>query len=177
MAKKKKKQKKQKPSLIPVEEMDRGGQEIITIEGQLYRLPDMKLMKQGLKHIYGVINSNLQKYYTKNLLCPEDSRINSLRFVAGERLESLAVFSGLQNSQTFNWDRLEGIPMGNSLEIMNINVFDAHSQFKKAMQSIPNNLQSMTYDLIVNDKPVGRRKGMDNLKESLDCLRDFFNIK
>ena len=32
MAKKKKKQKKQKPSLIPVEEMDRGGQEIITIE-------------------------------------------------------------------------------------------------------------------------------------------------
>ena len=67
--------------------------------------------------------------------------------------------------------------MGNSLEIMNINGFDAHSQFKKAMQSIPNNLQSMTYDLIVNDKPVGRRKGMDNLKESLDCLRDFFNIK
>ena len=106
MAKKKKKQKKQKPSLIPVEEMDRGGQEIIAIEGQLYRLPDMKLMKQGLKHIYGVINSNLQKYYTKNLLCPEDSRINSMRYVAGERLEALAVFSGLQNSQTFKWDRL-----------------------------------------------------------------------
>ena len=43
------------------------------------------------------------------------------------------------------------------------------------MQSIPLNLQSATYNL-VNDQPVGRRKGMDNLKESLDCLRDFFKM-
>jgi len=176
MAKKKKKQKKQKPSPIQLEEMDRGGQEIIPIDGQLYRLPDFKLMKQGLKHIYGEINSNLQNYYHKNLLCPQDSKINAMRFVAGEKLEALAVYSGLQSSQTFNWDRLEGIPMGNSLEIFNINGFDAHDQFTKAMQSIPLNLQSPTYNLIVNDQPVGRRKGMDNLKESLDCLRDFFKI-
>ena len=72
------------------------------------------------------------------------------------------------------WDRLEGVPMGNSLEIFNLNGFDAHDQFNAAMQSIPLNLQSATYNLIVNDQPVGRRKGMDNLKESLDCLRDFF---
>jgi hypothetical protein len=176
MAKKKKKQKKQKSDPIELEQTDLGGQELITIEGQIYRLPDMKKMKMGLKHIYGEINSNLQKYYHKNLLCPQDSRINAMRFVAGEKLEALAVYSGLQSSQTFNWDRLEGVPMGNSLEIFNINGFDAHDQFTKAMQSIPLNLQSATYNLIVNDQPVGRRKGMENLKESLDCLRDFFKI-
>ena len=110
MAKKKKKQKKHNPEAQPIEEMDRGGQEIITIDGQLYRLPDMKPMKQGLKHIYGEINSNLQKYYHKNLLCPQDSRINAMRFVAGEKLEALSVYAGIQSSQTFNWDRLEGIP-------------------------------------------------------------------
>ena len=82
MAKKKKKQKKQKPDPIQLEEMDRGGQIILTIDGQLYRLPDMKPLKQGLKHIYGEINSNLQKYFHKNLLCPQDSRINAMRFVA-----------------------------------------------------------------------------------------------
>ena len=48
--------------------------------------------------------------------------------------------------------------MGNSLEIFNLNGFDAHDQFNKAMQSIPLNLQSATYNLIVNDQPVGRRK-------------------
>ena len=176
MAKKKKKQKKHNPEAQPIEEMDRGGQEIITIDGQLYRLPDMKPMKQGLKHIYGEINSNLQKYYHKNLLCPQDSRINAMRFVAGEKLEALSVYAGIQSSQTFNWDRLEGVPLGNSLEIFNLSGFDAHDQFVKAMQSIPLKLQSATYNLIVNDQPVGRRKGMDNLKESLDCLRDFFKI-
>ena len=176
MAKKKKKQKKKKSEPIQLEATDYGAQELITIDGELFRLPDGKKMKIGLRHIYGEINSNLQKYYHKNLLCPQDSKINAMRFVAGEKLEALAVYSGLQSSQTFNWDRLEGIPMGNSLEILNINGFDAHDQFTKAMQSIPLNLQSPTYNLIVNDQPVGRRKGMDNLKESLDCLRDFFKI-
>ena len=156
--------------------MDRGGQELITIEGQIYRLPDGKKMKMGLKHIYGEINSNLQNYYQRNLLCPQDTRINAMRFVAGEKLEALAVYSGLQRSTTFNWDRLEGIPMGNSLEIMNINGFDAHDQFNKAFLSIPYNLRSLTFNLIVNDQPVGRRKGMENLKESLDYLREFFRI-
>jgi hypothetical protein len=99
-----------------------------------------------------------------------------MRFVAGEKLEALAVYSGLQSSQTFNWDRLEGIPMGNSLEIMNINGLDAHDQFNKAFLSIPYNLRSLTFNLIVNDQPVGRRKGMENLKESLDSLREFFKI-
>ena len=176
MAKKKKKQKKQKPDPIQLEQTDYGAQELINIDGVIYRLPDGKKMKMGLRHIYGETNSNLQKYYQRNLLCPQDSRINAMRFVAGEKLEALAVYSGLQSSQTFNWDRLEGVPMGNSLEIFNINGFDAHDQFTKAMQSIPLNLQSATYNLIVNDQPVGRRKGMDNLKESLDCLRDFFKI-
>ena len=176
MAKKKKKQKKKKSEPIQLEQTDLGGQELITIEGQIYRLPDGKKMKMGLKHIYGEINSNLQNYYQRNLLCPQDTRINAMRFVAGEKLEALAVYSGLQRSTTFNWDRLEGIPMGNSLEIMNINGFDAHDQFNKAFLSIPYNLRSLTFNLIVNDQPVGRRKGMENLKESLDCLRDFFKI-
>ena len=84
MAKKKKKQKKKKSEPIQLEEMDRGGQPIITIDGELFRLPDMKKMRQGLKHIYCEINSNLQNYYSRNLLCPQDSRINAMRFVAGE---------------------------------------------------------------------------------------------
>ena len=176
MAKKKKKQKKKKSEPIQLEATDYGAQELITIDGELFRLPDGKKMKIGLRHIYGEINSNLQKYYHKNLLCPQDSKINAMRFVAGEKLEALAVYSGLQRSTTFNWDRLEGIPMGNSLEIMNINGFDAHDQFNKAFLSIPYNLRSLTFNLIVNDQPVGRRKGMENLKESLDSLREFFKI-
>ena len=120
MAKKKKKQKKHNPEAQPIEEMDRGGQEIITIDGQLFELPDMKPMKQGAKtYLWG----NKLKF-TKILsqkLCPQDSRINALRFVAGEKLEALSVYAGLQSSQTFNWDRLEGVPMGNSLEIFNLN--------------------------------------------------------
>ena len=170
MAKKKKKQKKHNPEAQPMRKWIEVVKEIITIDGQLFRLPDMKPMKQGLKHIYGEINSNLQKILSqRNLLLPQDSRINALRFVAGEKLEALSVYAGLQSSQTFLLGSLRGVPMGNSLEIFNLNGFDAHDQFNKAMQSIPLNLQSATYNLIVNDQPVGRRKGMDNLKESLDC--------
>ena len=76
--KKKKKQKKQKPSPSLNEVKDLGGQEIIRIEDKLYRLPDMKELKMGLRHIYGVHNSNLQKYYSRNLLCSADHKINTL---------------------------------------------------------------------------------------------------
>ena len=109
MAKKKKKHKKSKPSPKPTQVKDLGAQEIIRIENKLYRLPDYKELKMGLKHIYGVFNSNLQKYYAKNLLCPQDHKINTLRFLAGEKLEALAVYSSKQKSITFNWDKLDNI--------------------------------------------------------------------
>ena len=81
MAKKKKKQKKSKPSPESTEVKDLGAQEIIRIEDKLYRLPDYKELKMGLKHIYGVYNTNLQKYYARNLLCPQDHKVNTLRFL------------------------------------------------------------------------------------------------
>jgi hypothetical protein len=101
MAKKKKKIKKIKQNPESTEVTDLGGQEIIRIEDKLYRLPDFKLMKMGLKHIYGVHNSNLQKYYAKSLLCPSDYKINTLRFLAGEKLEALGVYSKKQKKYYF----------------------------------------------------------------------------
>ena len=172
--KKKKKQKKQKPSPSLNEVRDLGGQEIIRIDDKLYRLPDFRLMKMGLKHIYGVYNSNLQKYYSRNLLCPQDYKINTLRFLAGEKLEALAVYSNKQKSITFNWDKLDNIVIG-GIELFVGNGFDAEQEFNEAMKSTKKH-QSMIWDLLINDIPVGRGKKFENLIEALDYLRDHFKM-
>ena len=172
--KKKKKQKKQKPSPSSTEGRDLGGQEIIRIDDKLYRLPDFRLMKMGLKHIYGVYNSNLLKYYAKSLLCPQDYKINTLRFLAGEKLEALAVYSNKQKSITFNWDKLDNIVIG-GIELFVGNGFDAEQEFNEAMKSTKKH-QSMIWDLLINDIPVGRGKKFENLIEALDMLRDHFKM-
>jgi hypothetical protein len=174
LAKRKKKHKKSKPSPKPTQVKDLGAQEIIRVDDKLYRLPDYKELKMGLKHIYGVYNSNLQKYYARNLLCPQDHKINTLRFLAGEKLEALAVYSAKQKSITFNWDRLDNIVIG-GIELFVGNGYDAEQEFNEAMKSTKNH-QSMVWDLIVNDIPVGRGKRFLNLQEALDLLRDHFKM-
>ena len=174
MAKKKKKIKKIKQNPEYTEVTDLGGQEIIRIEDKLYRLPDFKLMKMGLKHIYGVHNSNLQKYYAKSLLCPSDYKINTLRFLAGEKLEALGVYSKKQKSITFNWDKLDNIVIG-GIDLFINNGFDVEKEFNEAMKATKHH-QSMIWDLVINDIPVGRGKKFENLIEALDYLRDYFKM-
>ena len=108
MAKKKKKQKKTK-EIKSNDVMDLGGQVLFRDPdtGSIYRKPDDALMIMGLKHIQKAINSMIENYYAKKSLDPKDDKNNALRFVAGQKLESLITITGKNASQTFNWQRLE----------------------------------------------------------------------
>lgn len=172
MVKKKKKNKKQKP-LIVEEQKDFGGHEIININGKFMRLPDYKEIVLTAGRVELKIKSVLHKYFSNNQLCPSDQRINAIRHLAGEKLEHLSVWAGIVKSPTQNWDKIEGIAVGGR-DLINLSSIDAHSEFNKAIQECKPH-EMIIYDLIVEDKPCGR-KNMNRLRECLDNLSKYFNI-
>ena len=172
MVKKKKKNKKQKP-LIVEEQKDFGGHEIININGKFMRLPDYKEIVLTAGRVELKIKSVLHKYFSNNQLCPSDQKINAIRHLAGEKLEHLSVWVGITKSPTQNWDKIEGIAVGGR-DLINLSSIDAHSEFNKALQECKPH-EMIIYDLIVEDKPCGR-KNMHRLRECLDNLSKYFNI-
>jgi hypothetical protein len=174
MVKQKKKKNKKEKQYVSTDVKDLGTQQLVQIDGKLYRLPDFKQMVMGLKHLYCKINSVLENYYFRGQLDPTDHKKNALRYVAGMKVEYLAVYSGKTRSPTFNWDRLQGIPLGN--ELFNVQKYDAEFDFKEAMKSTKS-YQSLVWDTIIDNKPCGRGKKFENFKESLDMLIEHFDLK
>jgi hypothetical protein len=170
---KKKKKKKQKTLKIE-EEKDFGSQPIINVDGKYIRLPDYKEIILSAGRVELKIKSVLHKYFTNNQLCPQDAKKNAVRHLAGEKMEYLSVLANVKKSPTQNWDRIEGLVVG-GYDLININSFDAHSVFTKALNECkPHDM--ILYDLIVEDQPCGR-KNMDRLRECLDNCANFFKIK
>jgi len=131
-------------------------------------------MVMGLKHLYCKINSVLENYYFRNQLDPQNHKKNALRYVSGMKIEYLAVYSGKTRSPTFNWDRLQGIPLGS--ELFNVQKYDAEFEYNEAMKSTKK-YQSIVWEVIIDNKPCGRGKKFENFKESLDMLIEHFDIK
>ena len=169
-----KKNKKKKKNYVSTDVKDLGSQKLVQIDDKLYRMPDMVQMVMGLKHLYCKINSVLQNYYYRGQLDSRDTKRNLLRYLAGEKLEHLATYSGKTKSQTMNWDKLTGIPLGQ--ELFNIQKFDAEMHFTDAMKSTKT-YQSIIWDVIIDNKPCGRGPKMDKFREGLDMLIEHFDIK
>ena len=174
MSKKRKKKNKKEKQYVSTEFKDLGSQQLLQIDGKLYRLPDLKEMVMGLKHLYCKINSVLENYFFRGQLDPANEKRNTLRYLAGQKLEYLAVYSGKCKSPTMNWEKLGGMPMGT--EMFNIQKYDAEFDFKEAMKSTKN-FQSLLWDVIVENRPCGRGKKFENFKEGLDLLVDHFDLK
>tara|TARA_R110002012_G_scaffold5952_1_gene27376 strand:- start:766 stop:1290 length:525 start_codon:yes stop_codon:yes gene_type:complete len=174
MVKKNKKKHKKEKQYVSTDVKDLGTQQLVQIDGKLYRLPDFRQMVMGLKHLYCKINSVLENYYFRNQLDPQDHKKNALRYVAGMKIEYLSVYSGKTRSSTFNWDRLDGIPLGN--ELFNVQKYDAEFEYNEAMKSTKK-YYSIVYDTIIDNKPCGRGKKFEYFKESLDMLIEHFDIK
>ena len=174
MAKKKKKQKKTK-EIKSNDVMDLGGQVLFRDPdtGSIYRKPDNALMIMGLKHIQKAINSMIENYYAKKSLDPKDDKNNALRFIAGQKLESLITITVKNASQTFNWQRLEGIASG--VNLFNERKHDFEQELNDALK-YTGQYQSLLWDVIVLNLPA-RHSRMDDLRNALDLLVEFFKIK
>ena len=94
MSKKRKKKNKKEKQYVSTDVKDLGSQQKLQIDGKLYRLPDLKEMVMGLKHLYCKINSVLENYFFRGQLDPTNEKRNTLRYLAGQKLEYLAVYSG-----------------------------------------------------------------------------------
>ena len=127
VASKKNKKNKKEKQYVSTEIKDLGSQQLFQLDGKLYRTGDFRQMVMGLKHLYCKINSVLENYYFRNQLDPQNHKKNALRYVAGMKIEYLAVYSGKTRSQTFNWDRLQGIPLGS--ELFNVQKYDAEFEY------------------------------------------------
>ena len=174
VAKKKKKQKKTK-EIKSNDVMDLGGQVLFRDPdtGSIYRKPDDALMIMGLKHIQKAINSMIENYYAKKSLDPKDDKNNALRFIAGQKLESLITITGKNASQTFNWQRLEGISSG--VNLFNERKHDCEQELNDALK-YTGQYQSLLWDVIVLNLPA-RHSRMNDLRNALDLLVEFFQIK
>ena len=174
MVKKNKKKNKKEKQYVSTEIKDLGSQQLFQLNGKLYRTGDFRQMVMGLKHLYCKINSVLENYYFRNQLDPQNHKKNALRYVAGMKIEYLAVYSGKTRSPTFNWDRLQGIPLEN--ELFNVQKYDAEFEYNEAMKSTKK-YQSIVWEVIIDNKPCGRGKKFEYFKESLDMLIEHFDIK
>lgn len=74
MVKKNKKKHKKEKQYVSTDVKDLGTQQLVQIDGKLYRLPDFRQMVMGLKHLYCKINSVLENYYFRNQLDPQDHK-------------------------------------------------------------------------------------------------------
>jgi len=171
--KKKKKPKKKKPLIIE-EKKDWGGIQVLNVNGKLIRVGDFKEVIMTLGRLELKIKSTLHKYFTNNQLDPKDEKKNGIRYIVGEKMEHLSVWAGLQQSPTQNWDRIEGIYFGGT-DLLKLSSLDAHSEFNTALKMCKPH-DSILYDLVVLNRPCGR-KNMDRLRESLDVLAEYFNVK
>jgi hypothetical protein len=174
MAKKKKKKKQRtKPKEVSqIQEIDLGAQTLIRENGKIYRLPDMAEMQISHKHISKKINSVHESYYARHQLDPTDAKNNATRFVAGQKLEYLAIISNKNKSCTMNFSSLAGIPHGS--EFFDILKIDYGQEFNDAMKATLQH-QSLLWDVIVDNKPATHRR-MDKYREALDMLISYWKM-
>ena len=169
-----KKKKKKEKKYASTEIKDIGSQQLFQVDGKLYRTGDFREMVMGLKHLYCKINSVLENYYFRNQLDPTNYKRNTLRYLAGQKLEYLAVYSGKVRSETFNWDRLEGLPLGN--ELFNVIKYDVESDYNEAIK-VTKKFYPIMWQVIIDNKPCGRGKKFEDFKEGLDLLIEHFDLK
>ena len=122
------------------------------------------------RHLEKTINSVLENYYFHNQLDPKDNDINSRRFRAGEKIESLSNRAGM--NQRITTRLAEVMISGNNTDFID-DTIDFHSDLHLALKHLKN-LWSVVWNVIVENKPAG--KNMNKFREGLDLLIEHFDM-
>lgn len=175
MVRKKKSQRKKNKNPQSSEARDLGGQPIIEENGRFFRLPDLAEVIIGTRHIFKRFNSVHENYFHRKMLSKDDKK-NTMRYLAGQKLNYLAEICGKNKSCTMSFDTLAGIPHGSSsIGFFDVNKKDKETELMRCLRYCKDHA-SLLWDCLVNDIPATSKR-MDDYRAGLDKLIEYWGME
>lgn len=159
---------------------DFGGQTIVEINGQYYRLPDFEEVvveipkvekdEEAFKRVRKRHADIFEYYYNNHLLYPDNHNLNNDLYNAGLRIQQDIYYAGYYPSITFNYVKERII--GDSDKSL-ISKLGAQDRVRGALRKA-GEYSSIIYEVIVNNHPA--KSNIDKFRKGLFRLCDYYEI-